>query len=91
MSSKLDPGWGWFEPPPPPENGHRQALARAFARAFSGADGELALSHLRALTLERCLGPDASDQALRCLEGQRLLAAHILSLVEQGRDPTLHM
>ncbi|MCA1909061.1 MAG: hypothetical protein LDL39_11935 [Magnetospirillum sp.] len=89
--SKPDPGWGWFEPAPPPDNSQRLVLARAFARAFSGADGELALSHLRALTLDRCLGPEATDQALRCLEGQRLLAAHILSLVEQGRDPTLHM
>ena len=89
--SSPDPGWSWFDPPPPPEPGHRLTVARAFARAFSGADGELALSHLRALTLERCLGPDAGDAALRCLEGQRLLAAHILSLVEQGRDPTLHI
>lgn len=89
--SKPDPGWGWFEPPAPPDNSQRLALARAFARAFSGADGELALSHLRALTLERCLGPEASDSALRCLEGQRLLAAHILSLVDRGRDPTLHI
>ena len=89
--STLDSGWDWFDPPSPPEPGQRLVVARAFARAFSGGDGELALSHLRALTLERCLGPEASDAALRCLEGQRLLATHILSLVEQGRDPTLHI
>lgn len=89
--STPEPGWDWFDPPPPPAGAQRLAVARAFARAFSGADGELALSHLRALTLERCLGPEASDAALRCLEGQRLLAAHILSLVEQGRDPSLHI
>ncbi|CDL00888.1 protein of unknown function [Magnetospirillum gryphiswaldense MSR-1 v2] len=88
--SKSDPGWDWFAPPAPPDNAQRLAVARAFARAFSGADGDLALAHLRSLTLDRCLGPDASDAALRCLEGQRLLAAHILSLVERGRDGSLY-
>lgn len=82
-----DPGWSWFEPPPPPPGAEdRRALARAFARAFSGADGEAVLAHLSALTVERCLGPDASDAALRTLEGQRMLVAHMLSLAAQGRD-----
>lgn len=83
-----DPGWSWFEPPAPPDDAHRQAVARAFARVFSGPDAPLALAHLRGLTLERCLGPEASDAALRCLEGQRLLVTHILSLIERGRDPS---
>lgn len=84
--SAADPGWSWFEPPPPPGADDRRALARAFARAFAGADGEMVLTHLSALTLERCLGPEASDAALRTLEGQRLLVAHMLSLVALGRD-----
>ena len=87
--NKIDPGWSWFDSPTPPDEPQRLAVARAFVRAFSGADGQLALAHLRALTLERCLGPDASDSALRSLEGQRLLVAHILSLVERGRDGSL--
>jgi hypothetical protein len=79
-------GWTWFDPPPPPPDAaERQALARAFTRAFAGPDGQSALDHLRMLTVQRCLGPDASDAALRCLEGQRQLVHHILSLVERGR------
>lgn len=89
--SKSDPGWAWFEHPAPPDDSQRLTVARAFARAFSGADGDLALAHLRSLTLDRCLGPEASDASLRCLEGQRLLASHILSLVERGRDGSLHI
>lgn len=86
-----DAGWPWPAPPTAPADDRRLAVARAFARAFAGADGELALDHLRAITLARCLGPEASDAALRCLEGQRLLVAHILSLVERGRDGTLSL
>jgi len=80
-----DPGWNWFAPPPPPGDDERLALSRAFARLFAGAEGEAALGHLTALTVDRCLGPDASDSALRMLEGQRQLVRHILSLIERGR------
>jgi hypothetical protein len=84
---KPEPGWGWFEPAPAgPDEARRLAVARAFARTFSGADGELALAHLKSLTLDRALGPDSPDQHLRGLEGQRQLVCHILSLVERGRS-----
>jgi hypothetical protein len=56
-----------------------------FARVFSGSDGDRALRHLRALTLDRALGPEASPEALRHLEGQRALVRHILALVVRGR------
>lgn len=39
---------------------------------------------LRKLTLERSLGPGASDALLRHLEGQRHLFAYITALVAQG-------
>ena len=87
--STTDPGWAWFEPAPAATDDQRQTLARAFARVFSAPDAPLVLAHLRALTVERSLGPDASDAALRYLEGQRMLVQHILSLIERGRaDPT---
>lgn len=60
-------------------------VAPLFARVFRGADGERALRTLRAATLDRALGPDASDAALRDLEGRRRLVAWILALVERGR------
>lgn len=81
-----DPGWTWFEPPvPPPGEDQRLKLARIFARLFSGADGEAALAHLIHLTIGRCLGADASDAALRSLEGQRQLVLHLQSLIRLGR------
>lgn len=61
-------------------------LASVFVRTFRGEDGTRALAHLKALTLERHLGPEASIAQLRHLEGQRHLVNHILSLVRRGRE-----
>lgn len=80
-----DPGWTWFDPPAPVGDDARLALARTCARLFTGADGEQVLDHLTSLTVGRCLGPDASDGALRALEGQRQLVHHLLSLITRGR------
>jgi hypothetical protein len=76
-------------PFPPPEAASPAAppdddLAGAFARCFAGADGARVLDHLRAATLLRSLGPEASDGALRHLEGQRALVGRILGLVARG-------
>jgi len=92
-SSEQSGGWDWFEadtPPDVPETpGTHQAerdLALACARCFRGGDGEKVLAYLRAVTLERALGPNAPDVLLRHLEGQRQLVAHIAMLVKRGRD-----
>lgn len=61
-------------------------LARLFARLFRGEDGARALAHLKAITLERHLGPEVSIARLRHLEGQRHLVNHILSLARRGRE-----
>ena len=42
------------------------------------------LGFLKAMTLERAVGPEASDAALRHLEGQRQLVTTILALVARG-------
>lgn len=60
-------------------------LARAFARTFSGPHGEAVLAHLRAITIERRLGPDAGDALLRFVEGQRALVATVEALIRRGR------
>ena len=87
-----DPGWTWFETvQTPPGDDQRQRLARLFARLFSGADGETALAYLTQITTERYLGPDASDAALRSLEGQRQLVLHLQSLIRTGREGGLHV
>ncbi len=93
MNRAADTGWAWFQPPraaagePDSPRDADAEIARAFARAFAGPDGEKAVAYLRAITMERALGPRASDAMLRHLEGQRQLVAHILGLIERGRNP----
>ncbi len=82
-------GWDWFKSASSPAAGETEeadkGLALATARCFRGRDGEKVLAYLRAITLERALGPGASDTLLRHLEGQRQLVAYINLLVERGR------
>jgi hypothetical protein len=83
---RSETGWGWFDPPPSQSAGQSGLdLARQAARVFGSGDGEALLGHLRDMTLDRCLGPDAGDSALRHLEGQRHLVLHLLGLVARGR------
>jgi len=82
-----DDGWAWFDRGEPPlvlQMADR-ALGEAFARCFRGDDGDAVLAYLRAVTMERALGPGTPDAQLRHLEGQRQMVAHILHLVERGR------
>jgi len=81
-------GWDWFEEAAPtfPGDSENHELALAAARCFRGRDGERILAYLRAMTLDRALGPGAPDTLLRHVEGQRQLVAHITALVERGRD-----
>lgn len=59
--------------------------AIAFARLFARPEAETVLRYLKQLTLERALGPDATDSELRFLEGQRALFKQMLSLMKQGQ------
>ncbi|MHC8508734.1 MAG: Bbp19 family protein [Rhodospirillales bacterium] len=62
-----------------------EQLARAFARCFSTPDGETVMAYLRAVTVGRALGPEASDAALRHVEGQRWLVRFIARQTARGR------
>jgi len=89
-------GWAWFERDasdrveagaasaelPDPD----RELRLAYARCFGDADGEKVLQHLRAITLERALGPGAPAETLRHIEGQRQLVSYIAALAQRGRD-----
>lgn len=68
----------------------QRSLAVDAARIFAGDAGARVLAHLRRLTRDRVLGPEASDALLRHVEGQRALVLHIESLIERGRSPALH-
>ncbi len=61
-------------------------IERAFARVFSTNAGIMILEHLRSMTVERTLGPNATDAELRTLEGQRALIRHIETLISRGRQ-----
>ena len=58
--------------------------ARAAYRVFAGEDGQVVLNHLRTTTIERSLGPNATDAELRDLEGQRRLFKRIENLIKTG-------
>ncbi|CAO3448581.1 hypothetical protein [Azospirillum largimobile] len=82
-------GWDWLEAPPltgpNPGAAPDSDPAPSFARCFAGSDGARVLAVLRAMTLDRALGADAPEAALRHLEGQRQLVATILALIARGR------
>lgn len=80
-----DTGWRWFEENVTPDIGDSQpGIEKCFARCFADEDGRQVLEHLRAMTTERVLGAEASDAALRHLEGQRYLVAAIAGLAARG-------
>ena len=56
-----------------------------YARGFSTAAGAAVLQHLRKMTIERVLGPNATDAELRSLESQRALVHLIENMISRGR------
>ncbi len=56
-----------------------------YARCFGTAAGAAVLAHLRRITIERALGPDATDAQLRGLEAQRTLVHQIENMIERGK------
>ncbi|WP_114393163.1 hypothetical protein [Oleisolibacter albus] len=82
-----DPGWPWPDPAAPAGGDGPPDLARAAARLLDSADGRRLLAHLRRLTLERALGPEAPEPVLRHLEGQRALVLSLEALAARGRSP----
>lgn len=56
-----------------------EEIRNAFAKCFRTGEGMIVLSFLRRLTVERYLGPDASSDELRHLEGQR----HLVKVIEK--------
>lgn len=61
-------------------------IEKSFARAFCTADGARVLTHLRNITIERFLGPNATDSELRSLEAGRALVHQIENLIERGKN-----
>lgn len=60
-------------------------IEKSFARTFGTNDGRVVLRHLRKITIERVLGPNATDAELRGVEAQRALVHQIEQLSERGK------
>ena len=58
----------------------------AYARTFGGESGCAVLEHLRKTTIERVLGPNASESELRSIEAQRALVHKIEQMILRGRE-----
>ena len=56
---------------------------------FSGGAGPRALAYLESITTRRVLGPDASDQHLRHLEGARWLVGVIRQRIANHKSTTV--
>jgi hypothetical protein len=86
MTNSREPrGWAWFEDPGDAEvDPNEVTLCRAFARCFSGPDGQQVQDHLKRLMLDRRLAPSATDAELWHLEGQRSAVAYMLGMIERG-------
>ncbi len=60
-------------------------IDRLFARVFQTIEGKQVMNYLRQITVERVLGADASDAAVRFLEGQRFLVRQMENLSQRGQ------
>jgi hypothetical protein len=87
---RSDSGWAWFEAAPgvaeteEPSPGIEPDLLHAYARFLHTENGRRIMRHLRAITVDRVLGPCVSEGMLRHLEGQRQLVNYIGVLAERG-------
>jgi hypothetical protein len=87
-----DSGWAWFDVTSNETqnrkrpSGVTEDLLKAYVRTFRNEAGAEVMRHLRAITVDRVIGPDASDNLLRHVEGQRQLVNYIANLAERGGD-----
>ena len=56
-----------------------------YARCFGTPSGRAVLDHLRKITVERTLGPNATDNELRWAESQGALVRQIETQIARGR------
>ena len=71
---------------PPIEPIDAASIAEVALRCFRGEDGRRLLRYLRAITVERTLGPAADNRQLRHLEGQRQLVQHLAALIQRAES-----
>jgi len=58
-----------------------QDLEKQYARTFNTPSGRAVLQHMRKITIERILGPNATDDELRWMEANRAFVRQIESMI----------
>ena len=61
-------------------------LEKNYARTVMTAAGACGMAHVRKITIERVLGPNATDSELRSLESQRALVHQMENMIQRGRQ-----
>lgn len=87
MSAPEAGGWAWLDAASP-GGPSTPELCRATAACLATPNGRVLLRYLGQSFLDRRLPPTATDAELRHVEGQRSVVAHLLRLMERGRDGT---
>ena len=62
-------------------------VARALVRLANTSDGKIVFNYLNQTITNRVLAPQASNQELWYLEGQRAFVATLYHLIQQGKQP----
>ena len=63
-----------------------QELEKQYARTFQTPSGKAVLQHLRKITIERVLGPNATDNELRWAEATRAFVRQIESMIARATN-----
>ena len=65
-----------------------QDIEKQYARTFATPSGKQVLIHLRSITLERIIGPNASNEDLLWWAAQNALVHQIEHLINKGKNLT---
>ena len=63
-----------------------QELEKQYARTFQTPSGKAVLQHLRKITIERTLGPNATDSELRWVEATRAFVHQIETMIGRATN-----
>ena len=63
-----------------------QDLEKQYARTFQTPAGRAVLRHLRQITIERTLGPNATDNELRWAEANRAFVRQIENMIARATN-----
>ena len=61
-------------------------IEKQYARTFGTPSGRAVLEHMRKITIERTLGPNATDQELRWTEANRAFVHQIEQMIARGKN-----